>query len=125
VALGLDRSLRLLGVFIQVDDGDIRAFSGVKDGNRPANPAIAACDERDFSLKLLGPLVSRSRCGPHLALKAGLGMMLRGKFSRIFARARLHSLGLFLAAIEGLGLGGVNLALDFPSLLLRGFGALR
>jgi hypothetical protein len=52
-------------------------------------------------------------------------MMLRGKFGRIFACTRLHGLGLFLAVIGRFGLGRVNLALDFPTLLVGGFGALR
>jgi hypothetical protein len=130
LALGLDSSFRLLGVFmlIQVDDGDIRAFAGLKNGNRPADAAIAACDECDFSLQLFRPLISRRvihRCGLHLALESGLGMVLRGKFGRVFARARLHGLGPFLAAIGGLGLGSVNLALDFLAPLVGGVGALR
>jgi hypothetical protein len=33
-------------VFVQVSDEKVRTFARENDGNRPTNPAIAACNDR-------------------------------------------------------------------------------
>ena len=104
----LDGLLGLLRIImlVEIDDRDVSAFARIEHGDRPADAAIAAGDEGDLALELLGPLVAGSLIhgsGPHFALKPWLGVMLRLELGRIFARAGLHGLGLFLAVVGGPG----------------------
>lgn len=50
-ALGFDQFLRLLGIarLVAVDDGDVRALSGVEDGGCPSDPGIPTGDKGSFS----------------------------------------------------------------------------
>src|SRR5690606_25884797 len=44
-------------LFLKIDHGDIRAFLGKGDRDRPADTAVAAADEQGFAFELSGGLV--------------------------------------------------------------------
>ena len=81
---------------LQIDDGDIRAFSREQDRYGAADAGIAACDERRFVVKLAGTAIKRRvihRSGVQLGFLPRLALMLFGKRrNRVFARAGLHRL---------------------------------
>ena len=78
-------ALRFLGVavFVQVDDGDIRAFTGEGDGDGAADAAVATSDKRDPAGEFAGAavrVVLELRTRPHLRFDAGLMVLgLRGQ----------------------------------------------
>ena len=84
-ALLFDLPLGLLRVlvFVEVDDGDVGALSGEKDGDGAADAAVAAGDERGLPVELAGAaVVGLLELGArrHLVFVAGLvGLVLRRK----------------------------------------------
>jgi hypothetical protein len=71
-ALGLDELLRVRRILmlVEVEDGDIRAFAGEQHGDRAADPAVAAGDDRDLVLQPVGAGIAR------LPLGLGVELML-------------------------------------------------
>src|ERR1700729_120749 len=130
LAFRLDGAHGHLGVvmLIEVNDRHVGAFARVENGNCSANAAVTAGDEGNFTLQLLRAFVARSlvhRSRAYLAFKAWLGVMLRLELGRIFPRASLHGIRLFLTVVGRPSFERVDLALNLAALLLRGFGTLR
>ena len=74
----LDPPLGLLGVLVlvEVDDRDVGTFPGKRDGGGPADPAVAAGDDGDLVLELIGaaaraPLRIRPRGSSPTRTRAG------------------------------------------------------
>jgi hypothetical protein len=62
-------------VFVQVNNGDVRAFLGEGDGHGAADPAVTAGNDCDFILQFSAAavfVVLRFGPGRHLVLAAGL-----------------------------------------------------
>ena len=97
---GFDLFFRYLRVvmFIEVCDGDIRAFPGKQNGHGPADAGITAGNERNLVLQFPGPQVKRCvvqgrRIKPCLASRLAL-MLPRKRWGRVGAGTRLHGLSL-------------------------------
>ena len=131
----LHGALGFLGVVVLVEIGDrhVGALARVQHGHRAADTGIAAGDQRDLVLELLGALVMRRvvhRRELEFRFVSGLlEMLLRQRRCGIDPRARLHRLRLCLT-LALLLVSAVDLALDGTLLLaglfrffLEGFGA--
>lgn len=82
--LFLDQRLHVLRVlvFVQVSDEKIGAFAGKGDGNRPANPTIAACNDRSQAPQpARAPVTALTMVWSwlHFCRRTCHGLLLRGK----------------------------------------------
>ncbi len=71
-------------MFIEIDEGDIRAFFRGSDRNGASDSAIAARDQDDSILEFLRAAPFRAvgpRLRPHLGLQAGLTILMLGRKS--------------------------------------------
>ena len=92
-AFALHLFARFVGVFmlVEIHDGDVRAFLGKGDGDRPPDPAVTPGDDGRLPLQFVGaPVLSALRIGERLHLRLvtwPLLLVLRGP-GGLFAAAR-------------------------------------